>query len=64
MPIYEYLCNGCGKSFSKLQRMGTCESETLCPACGSSEVKRQISSCAIGHGGSTSAGPACSIGGG
>jgi len=64
MPIYEYLCSSCGESFSKLQRMGAGEGETVCPACGSAEVKRQISSCAIGGGGSFAAGPSCSIGGG
>lgn len=66
MPIYEYLCEACGEQFSKLQKMGAGEGETTCPKCGSTEVKRQISGCSIGGGGSEkgAGGPACSIGGG
>lgn len=52
MPIYEYACNACGETFSKLQKMGTGEGETACPKCGGSDVQRLISGCSIG-GGST-----------
>ena len=62
MPIYEYLCTACGELFSKLQKMGVAEGEVACPTCGSQEVKRQISGCSIGGGGTSA--PACSIGGG
>lgn len=65
MPIYEYVCNACGEQFSKLQKMGAGEGETTCPKCGSHEVKRKISACSIGGGGSSApSGPACGIGGG
>lgn len=68
MPIYEYWCATCQKSFAKLQKMGTGESETVCPECGSREVKKQISACAIGGGagggGFAPSGPACGMGGG
>lgn len=46
MPIYEYVCAGCGEEFTKLQKMGG--ESTACPKCGSSEVARKISACAIG----------------
>jgi putative FmdB family regulatory protein len=65
MPIYEYICSSCKESFAKLQRMGTAEGETECPACGSRDVQRQISACAIGgESGQSHAAPACSMGGG
>ena len=50
MPIYEYFCEQCRESFSVLQRMGSSAEETACPGCGSRQVKRQISACAIGGG--------------
>jgi putative FmdB family regulatory protein len=67
MPIYEYECMSCGEDFSRLQKMGAGEAETTCGHCGSSEVRRKISACAISgsnDGGAYAAGPACSIGGG
>lgn len=65
MPIYEYVCGKCGEGFSKLQKMTVSAGETTCPKCGSSEVERKISACAIGAaGGSAPSGPACGGGGG
>ncbi|WP_298437933.1 zinc ribbon domain-containing protein [Geobacter sp.] len=62
MPIYEYRCEACGESFSRLQKMGGGEEETRCPKCGSSEVRKQISACVVGSG--APAGNSCSSGGG
>jgi putative FmdB family regulatory protein len=48
MPIYEFLCQQCGKGFvfsasiSDYERKGT--EGFQCPECGSSEVVRQMSS--------------------
>lgn len=67
MPIYEYHCESCGQDFSRLRKMGAGEEETTCSHCGSSEVRKKISACAISGssaGGAHAAGPACSIGGG
>jgi putative FmdB family regulatory protein len=44
MPIYEYTCNNCKKNFSLLQRVGSSEKDTVCPECGSRDVKKKISS--------------------
>ncbi len=54
MPIYEYTCLSCGKSFSLLQKVGSTEKDTTCPHCGSSEVKKMMSafSCSVGFGSS------------
>ncbi|WP_298266541.1 zinc ribbon domain-containing protein [Geobacter sp.] len=62
MPIYEYLCEACGENFSRLQKMGAGEADTVCPKCGSREVRKRISACTVGSG--ASAGPSCSVGGG
>ena len=48
MPIYEYFCAACEKEFTKIQKMGG--EPTECPVCGSADVARKISACAIGGG--------------
>jgi putative FmdB family regulatory protein len=42
MPIYEYLCQDCGESLEKLQKMSD-EPLTLCPNCGEESLKKKIS---------------------
>jgi putative FmdB family regulatory protein len=48
MPIYEYICHTCKENFSLLQKVGATEKDTVCPECGSREIKKKISlfSCA------------------
>lgn len=43
MPIYEYQCIKCNKSFGVLQRMGSSEKDTICPECGSRDVRKKLS---------------------
>ncbi len=40
MPIYEYLCSGCGKRFSLLQSIHVGTGETDCPECKSFDVRK------------------------
>jgi putative FmdB family regulatory protein len=49
VPIYEYICRKCNKDFSLMQKMGSTESDTVCPHCGSQEVKKMLSafSCSV-----------------
>lgn len=65
MPIYEYVCRECGEEFSRIQKMGSDSAGVTCERCGSPDVRRKISSCAVGVGGSGGAGsaPSCSTGG-
>lgn len=51
MPMFEYACVPCGFRFEKLQRAGSTDTIT-CPACGSSEVKKQFSTFSTPSGGS------------
>jgi putative FmdB family regulatory protein len=48
MPLYEYRCQKCGKSFEKLRRMQDADSETECPECRSSDVERLLSAFSTG----------------
>ncbi|HEB74872.1 MAG TPA: zinc ribbon domain-containing protein [Nitrospirae bacterium] len=43
MPVYEYTCHACKENFALIQRIGTTEKDTICPHCGSSKIKRLIS---------------------
>jgi len=42
MPIFEYRCGKCEKTFEVLHLAGR-DNEALCPDCGSSDIKKLIS---------------------
>jgi putative FmdB family regulatory protein len=46
MPLYEYLCEACGKRFELIQKFSDPAPEA-CPKCGKGPVERQQSSPAI-----------------
>jgi putative FmdB family regulatory protein len=48
MPLYEYRCQECGRTFEKLRRMSDADAGTECPYCESDEVRRQMSTFATG----------------
>ena len=67
MPIYEYLCQGCGNKFEKLVRR-TEEAEGLaCPSCGEKHLKQEFSTFAAhshaSHAHAPQAAPPCANGG-
>jgi putative FmdB family regulatory protein len=43
MPIYEFSCSTCDRSFEELVRSAESVSEVVCPTCGGRHVKRKIS---------------------
>ena len=54
MPMFEFACNDCGSPFEDLV-FGTDISGVLCPVCGSSEVKKKMSTFASKVEGGTNA---------
>lgn len=42
MPIYEFTCNACAKSFSEIRRMGD-DKGVPCPHCNSTDTRKMIS---------------------
>jgi putative FmdB family regulatory protein len=42
MPLYEYLCENCERSFERLSSIAAAD-EALCPSCGGSETRRLLS---------------------
>jgi len=56
MPIYEFACSKCKKSFEELVSISKID-EVVCPSCGSEKVKKKMSTFAsksVGDGSSYS----------
>lgn len=47
MPIYEYLCNGCQKRFSRFWKTISASQGACCPSCGSGDLMRLLSRVAV-----------------
>ena len=43
MPIYDYICVGCGTEFERFHKVINRDENVSCPRCTSKNVKRQIS---------------------
>jgi putative FmdB family regulatory protein len=43
MPIYEFMCSECKKPFEELVFSSSSTDKVDCPACGSKQVKRKMS---------------------
>ncbi len=61
MPIYGYDCHTCGHEFETLVRAS--DEAPACPACASTDLKRQLSLIAAPAKGGSEV-PACEVGGG
>ncbi len=46
MPLYEYVCPGCGESFEKRVPIAEAD-QTSCPHCGSQHTKRRLPRIAV-----------------
>ena len=59
MPLFEYVCPGCGQNFEKLVRSSQTDRDFAeCPTCGNPYSARQISTFAVSGGALRSAGSA------
>ncbi len=56
MPLYEYRCRVCGRTFEKLRRMADADRDIQCPECASEEIERLLSAFAAGGCGAGSRG--------
>jgi putative FmdB family regulatory protein len=68
MPLFEFVCQSCRTPFEELVRSSEAVKDVTCPACGSRQVRRQLSTIAAprpsGSGySSAAAGAACAPGG-
>jgi putative FmdB family regulatory protein len=53
MPIYDYKCRNCGKTFEMLRRMQDADRDLQCPDCHAHEVERLLSAFSTGGCGGT-----------
>jgi putative FmdB family regulatory protein len=63
MPIFEYTCPKCGKTFEKLV-LGRNQGPPPCPHCGAKKVLQQFSTFASASSSAKSAGAGCAPSGG
>jgi putative FmdB family regulatory protein len=55
MPIYEYTCKSCNRSFEKLVRTMNGGEKIACPECGSTKTARAMSVVSVGSSGAKGA---------
>jgi putative FmdB family regulatory protein len=48
MPIYEFYCEACEKSFEQMTTMSARDQKVPCPACGSRKTGRKLSVVSVG----------------
>jgi len=48
MPIYEFQCDACGKPFEELYRSAAERRRPHCPACGSGNIHKKLSTFTMG----------------
>lgn len=65
MPIYEYICEECGRKYDKFVRSSSSPVKLHCPDCGSEKGKKAFSAFSTGGtsntswGSASNSGPAC-----
>ncbi len=67
MPLYEFICDDCGKEFEKMVRFSDANQPQDCPSCKSQETHKKISKVAsfgASMGGGLSSSSSCGSGGG
>ncbi len=57
MPLYEFTCTKCGKTFEELVAAGLDALGVTCPECGSGDVEKLVSRFASAGASGGSAGP-------
>lgn len=50
MPLYEFVCQACGKPFEKLLSFSLADQPQTCPSCGDTHSRRKLSTFAVGGG--------------
>jgi putative FmdB family regulatory protein len=68
MPIFDYKCNDCGKTYDVFHKVREVLDDVVCPHCGSTNHKRLMSIPSVAIAGKSSAelesGSSCGAGGG
>ncbi|MGC8605812.1 MAG: FmdB family zinc ribbon protein [Desulfomonilaceae bacterium] len=43
MPIFEFVCENCGKQFERIFFISECDESVKCPSCGSERTTKSLS---------------------
>lgn len=54
MPIFDYRCSDCGSTYQIFHKVREVVEDVVCPTCGSTHSKKQMSAPAVSMGGSSS----------
>ena len=57
MPMYEYVCEACEKSFDHIATMSARDAKVACPHCGSKKTGRKLSVVGVGASSAKPGGP-------
>jgi len=47
MPLYEYLCQGCGHTFETLRGFHEKDEDVQCPQCSEKKAEKLLSACCM-----------------
>lgn len=59
MPIYEYVCNECGRRFEQFAWSSASADEIVCPSCGAVNARKVMSAFGVTRSSSAPPAPAC-----
>jgi putative FmdB family regulatory protein len=62
MPIYDYKCEECGKTYDVFHKVREVLEDVVCPACGSAKHTRLLSAPSFSMGNSQAEAPPCANG--
>ena len=54
MPIFDYHCDDCGSTYEIFHKVREQAEDVVCPSCGSTHSRKQMSAPAVSIGGSSS----------
>ena len=67
MPVFDYSCSGCGKTYDVYHKVREVVEDVVCPHCGSTEHKKLFSAASVSMGSTSSSysasQPPCEMGG-
>ena len=63
MPIYDYQCKECGKTYDVFHKVKEVAEDVVCPSCGSTSHTRLLSAPSFSMGTQKDSAPACGDGG-
>ncbi len=63
MPAFDYRCDDCGSVYEVFHKVREKTEDVVCPSCGSTHARKQMSAPAVSMGGSSPVQSSCETGG-